>query len=194
MNVDARHNLAWKLNWFRQSELEGSLLLGRMVGAVEDPHLVQRLTGHCAEEAEHSRIWAAVIQQLELPVIRIFRSYQSFYLRHSGPPATLIDVLCFTQIFERRVHRRFHEEMAAPGLPEPARLAFAKMIEDERDHLGWVAAWLKRQPEGDDGLRRYATIDRQVFVELQPFEHCLWRIPGLGRERSEERTAALHES
>jgi hypothetical protein len=54
-------NLAWKLNWFRQSELEGALLLGRMVGAVEDGDLATRLTRHCAEEAGHSQIWNEVI-------------------------------------------------------------------------------------------------------------------------------------
>src|SRR4051812_36041093 len=106
---DQTRNLAWKLNWFRQSELEGSLLLGRMVGTVEDHDLAQRLTKHCSEEAEHSRIWSDVIEELGLPHIRIFRSYQSFYLQKSGPPATLLEVLSFTQIFERRVHRRFHE-------------------------------------------------------------------------------------
>ncbi len=87
MISDAFRNLSWKLNWFRQSELEGALLLGRMVGTVDDPDLIQRLTRHCAEEAEHSRLWADAIAQLDLPAIRIFRSYQSFYLRYAGPPA-----------------------------------------------------------------------------------------------------------
>src|SRR5437016_4974746 len=98
-------NLTWKLNWFRQSELEGALLLGRLVGTVEDGDLAARLTKHCAEEAAHSRLWAGVIRELGLAHVRIFRSYQSFYLAHSGRPATLLEVLCFTQIFERRVHR-----------------------------------------------------------------------------------------
>ncbi len=191
MNSDPLRNLTWKLNWFRQSELEGSLLLGRMVGTVDDPHLIQRLTRHCAEEAEHSRLWADAIARLDLPTVRIYRSYQSFYLRYSGPPATLLDVLCFTQVFERRVHRRFQEEMVRPDLPEAARHAFAKMIEDERDHLGWVAAWLKHHSQAADGLRRYAAIDRQVFAELEPFEQCLWRIPGLGRERNDSSAVTM---
>jgi hypothetical protein len=194
VNSDSPRNLSWKLNWFRQSELEGALLLGRMVGTVDDPDLIQRLTRHCAEEAEHSRLWADTIARLDLPTVRIHRSYQSFYLRHAGPPATLLDVLCFTQIFERRVHRRFQEELARPDLPEPARRAFAKMIEDERDHLGWVAAWLRQRWEAADGLRRCAAIDRQVFAELEPFEQCLWKIPGLGRESNDSSTATIQQS
>ena len=103
MSADTARNLAWKLNWFRQSELEGALLLGRMVGTIGDRTLAARLTKHCAEEAEHSRLWSEVIAELGLPHVRIFRSYQSLYLRHGGAPSTLLDVLAFTQIFERRV-------------------------------------------------------------------------------------------
>jgi hypothetical protein len=188
MNTAAR-NLAWKLNWFRQSELEGSLLLGRMVGTVEDGPLAAHLTKHCAEEAEHSRLWAEVIGALGLPHIRIFKSYQSFYLEQSGPPATLLEVLCFTQVFERRVHRRFHEELRRPDTPIAARRAYERMIEDEKDHLGWVAEWLRAQPGAPERLRRYEEIDRTVFEALLPFEQCLWAVPGLGARETPEQLA-----
>ena len=173
-------SLAWRLNWYRQSELEGALLLGRMAGLADDAHLCQQLTQHAAEEAEHSRLWATVIETCGLPHIRILRSYQSFYLRHSGPPASLLEVLCFTQIFERRVHQRFLAEAADPGLPEPARLAFARMIEDEQGHLSWVARWLRHQTGASECLRRFQEIDQLVFTELQPYEHHLHTLPGLG--------------
>ena len=179
---DRERNLAWKLNWWRQSELEGSLLLGRLVRLAEDAGLARRLTQHCAEEAEHSRIWADVIEQLRLPHVRIFRSYQSFYLRHSGPPASLLDVLCFTQVFERRVHTRFHAESRAADTPAPARDAYCRMLEDEKDHLAWVAEWLTRQPGADARLEHYRAIDRAVFDELELFANRLWELPGLGRE------------
>jgi hypothetical protein len=178
----ATRNLAWKLNWFRQSELEGALLLGRMVGAVEDQELALNLTGHCAEEAEHSRLWAHVIAELNLPHIRIFHSYQSFYLRKAGPPATLLDVLCFTHIFERRVHRHFHQELRDPETPVPARAAYARMIEDEKGHLAWVADWLRTQPGADDCLAQYEAVDREVLRQLTPYVQRLWVFPGLGVE------------
>lgn len=178
----ATRNLAWKLNWFRQSELEGSLLLGRMVGTVESRDLALRLTQHCAEEAEHSRLWAEVIDELNLPHVRIFHSYQSFYLQQSGPPASLLEVLSFTQIFERRVHRRFHEELREPDTPAPARAAYTRMIEDEKDHLAWVADWLRSQEGAEDCLGHFEKIDRAVFQQLRPFEQRLWEMPGLGCE------------
>jgi hypothetical protein len=185
MNTATR-NLAWKLNWFRQSELEGALLLGRMVGAVHDGKLAMRLTRHCAEEAHHSRLWAEVIETLHLPHVRIFRSYQSFYLEKSGPPATLLEVLCFTQIFERRVHRRFHEELREPATPDAARAAYARMIEDEKYHLAWVADWLRAQAGARDCLRRFEETDRAVFHWLSPFDQRLWAVPGLGRETEQQ--------
>jgi rubrerythrin len=179
---DAERNLAWKLNWWRQSELEGALLLGRLVGTAEDGSLARRLTRHCAEEAEHSRIWSAVIAELDLPHVRIFRSYQSFYLRHSGPPASLLEVLCFTQVFERRVHTRFYAELHSPETPAPAREAYRRMLEDEKEHLAWVAEWLASQSGSNERLEFYRAIDRAVFVEIEPFAHRLWELPGLGRE------------
>ena len=190
MNADALRNLAWKLNWFRQSELEGALLLARLVGSVENAELSARLTRHSAEEAAHSRLWAEVIAELDLPHVRIFRSYQSFYLRYGGAPATLLEVLAFTQIFERRVHQRFHDELRRPETPPAARHAFARMMEDEKDHLAWVAAWLRSRADAPEMLCHYEAIDRAVFAELQPFEERLWAIPGLGHECPTLSTAA----
>ena len=180
--TDTSLNLAIKLNWYRQSELEGSLMLGRITGRVTDPHLIARLTRHCAEEAEHSLIWAETIIGLGLPMLRIRRSIQSFYLNHGAAPASVLEVLCFTQVFERSVHRRFTEELHAAGTPEPARSAFRRMIDDEKDHLCWVAGWLRTQAGAGDCLGHYQEIDRRVAAELKPFESCLWAIPGLRDE------------
>ena len=56
-----RRNLAWRLNWYRQSELEGALLLGRLVRQAREAYLVQQLTKHCADEARHSWLWDRTI-------------------------------------------------------------------------------------------------------------------------------------
>jgi len=185
MNEERRH-LAWKLNWWRQSELEGSLLLGRMVGLATTRELCQQLTRHCAEEAEHARLWSDVITELSLGHVRIHRSFQSLFLEHSGPPRSLVEVLAFTQIFERRVHRRFHEEMRQPGLPPAATRAYAKMIEDEKGHLSWVADWLAKEPQAPAELRRFEAAERAVVAAIRPYEGRFWEIPGLGEESTEE--------
>jgi len=183
---DATRLLAWKLNWWRQSELEGALLLGRLVAHAGDAELCNRLTRHCAEEAEHSRLWTNALAELALPHVRIHRSYQAFFLEHTDAPRTLVEVLAFTQVFEKRVHRRFHEELREPHTPPAARRAYERMIDDERDHLAWVAAWLAQREESDEQLRRFALADRAVFTSIAPFNDRLWEIPGLGTEACEE--------
>src|SRR4051812_47778819 len=96
----AIRNLAWKLNWYRQSELEGALLLGRMVRVAGSGQLIAKLMKHCADEARHGHLWSQCIEELGLPHVRIHRSYQSLFLEQGGTPVSLIEVLAFTQIFE----------------------------------------------------------------------------------------------
>ncbi len=179
---DATRNLAWKLNWFRQSELDGSLLLGRMVRVAGDGELIARLMKHCADEARHGELWSVCLRQLSLPYIRIHRSYQSFFLEHGGTPTSLTEVLAFTQIFERRVHKVFTDELTAPDLAEPARATFETMIHDEREHLEWVHHWLKPKAEAPALLKKYIEIDNHLYACLLPFFSHLWDIPGLGEE------------
>jgi hypothetical protein len=177
----AIRNLAWKLNWYRLSELEGALLLGRLVRHAADAFLVVQLTRHCADEARHAQIWSETIATLGLPVIAIERSYQSLFAHYATPPANVLEVLAFTQIFERRVHKRFNDELASSDLPEPARQAFATMIADERDHLEWVHDWLKAQPGADALIDRYRAIDERIYRDLLPHESAVWAL-GIGHE------------
>jgi hypothetical protein len=175
-------NLAWRLNWYRQSELEGALLLGRMVRAANDSFLVRKLTRHAADEARHASLWADAIAEAGVPTIRIFRSYQSLYGDHGGMPVGMQEVLAFTQIFERRVHKRFTAELHQSDLPAPARNTFEIMIADESDHLEWVLDWLRTQADSAALLQKYQSIDLAVYHEVLPYENRLWEMAGLGEE------------
>ena len=175
-----QRSLAWKLNWYRQSELEGALLLGRMVRQADDAELVRRLTEHCADEARHAWLWTQTLEQLQLPTIRILRSYQSFYMQRGGMPASVPDVLALTHVFEQRVQRQFSEELRDPQLPPPARHTFEIMLADERQHLQWVRRWLEDRPDSAALLARYREIDQHVYDELCLFQNRLWDVPGLG--------------
>jgi bacterioferritin (cytochrome b1) len=180
--MNTRRNLAWKLNWYRQSELEGALLLGRMVRHAGEPALVWHLTRHCADEARHAWLWERTLTALDLPTIRIDRSYQSFYLEATAAPRSLPEVLGLTHIFEQRVHRQFSEELADPDLPAAVRRTFNALMKDEEGHLAWVAQWLSTQPDGEAILERYRAIDEQVYQALRPYRDCIWNISGLGEE------------
>jgi hypothetical protein len=173
-------NLTWKLNWYRQSELEGALLLGRMIRVADDAALILPLTRHCADEARHACLWAECVQELGLPVVRILRSYQSFYTEHGAIPGSVVEALALTHVFEKRVWKQFQNEMSQPGLPDPVRTCLRTLLHDEKQHLEWVHQWLGRRREGSDLLRHFARIDEEVYRALAPFEECIWEIPGLG--------------
>jgi hypothetical protein len=179
---ERRRSLAWRLNWYRQGELDGAMLLGRAVRSAPDAALMASLTRHSAEEAEHSRLWSAAISAMGLPHLRILRSYQSFYADEGALPGDLVEVLALTHVFERRVDRLFRRELADPATPAPVRDALRTMLDDERGHLAWVAAQLRREPRAESLLRRYAEADEAVFRRLEPFRDRLWDLPGLGVE------------
>jgi hypothetical protein len=189
----ATRNLAWKLNWYRQSELEGALLLGRIVRLADSAELIARLTRHCADEARHAQLWSECLAALGLPFIRIHRSYQSLFLDHGGAPTRVVEVLAFTQVFERRVHKRFLDEIKDASLPAAARTTFLTMLQDEKDHLEWVHAWLKRSTETPAVLERYQEIDLAVYRRVLPFEQRIWELPGIGEELSSESRALRND-
>jgi hypothetical protein len=175
-------SLSWKLDWYRQSELEGALLLGKAVRAASDPALIVALVGHAADEADHARQWAQTCQALGGPWVRILRGYQSFYADFGVLPTSLGEVLALTHVFERRVWRQFQQELSSSDWPTVARTTFERLIADERHHLEWVRTWLAGQPDGESLVARYAAIDEQVYARLEPCEYRLWEVPGLGIE------------
>ncbi len=186
-------NLAWKLNWFRHSELEGALLLGRIVRAADDPRLIASLTRHCADEARHAWMWARTIAELRLPMVQIFRSYQSLYWREGAMPSRVVEVLALTHVFEQRVDKQFRIELETTDLPPAAARTYRALIEDEQDHLDWVGRWLERQPDGPALIERYRIIDARVYSEIRESLSAVWEIPGLGRELASVQTEEMHQ-
>lgn len=170
--------LAWKLNWYRQSELEGALLLGKLVQRAREPYLIHRLVEHCADEARHARLWDRTIVRLNLPTLRVRRSYQSFYREEVAPPRSLTEALALTHVFEHRVHRQFKEELQAPGLPLEAYRTLTTLLHDEEAHLDWIARWLERVPRSNDLVRKYSEADERVYDRLRGYGDRLWTIVG----------------
>lgn len=177
-----RRALSWLLNWYRQSELEGALLLGRMVRHADDPLVISELTRHAADEARHAWLWQRTIAQLDLEPVRILRSYQSFYGDEGAMPQRLADVLALTHVFERRVDCEFAEQVCDPALPECVLRTFRALLRDEQRHLGWIGAWLRARPELQPAVDELVDIDRRVAARLRPFRDRLWEIPGLGED------------
>jgi hypothetical protein len=143
---------------------------------------VSRLVRHCADEARHAWLWEGTRACLGLDVIRIHRSYQSFYLESHAAPRSLPEVLALTHIFEQRVHRQFTAEAADPDAPAAMIRTLHALLRDETAHLDWVRLWLEAQPGADEILDRYRAVDDEVYRALLPFRERIWDIPGLGEE------------
>jgi rubrerythrin len=184
--------LAWLLNWYRQSELEGALLLGRMVRVTDDPYVIAELTRHAADEARHAWLWQRAIAELGLASVRILRSYQSFYVTEGAMPQRLAEVLALTHVFERRVDIEFTEQIREGDFPEPAVRTFKALLHDEQRHLSWIAEWLASQTGAPPLVARFSEIDRRVSTGLRPFREHLWDVPGLGEELEEAHVLTAH--
>lgn len=175
-------SLAWRLNWYRHSELEGAMLLGRVTRHATDPYLIHQLTRHAADEARHAWLWARAIDAAGLPTVRIYRSYQSFYREELVLPRSLCEVLALTHVFEQRVERQFTHELSRSELPDPIRRAVRVMLDDEAHHLRWIRDWFAGRSHAAVVLDRYRDADERVVRRLMPFRDRLWEVSGLGEE------------
>jgi hypothetical protein len=165
------------LDFYRASELHGGLLLGALAQRVRDPELMLALTRHGAEEVVHAQLWTETILAVGGQPRPVAETYQRRLCREAGVPATLVQVLALTQVFERRVYRHFTEHLRRPGLHPRVAATLRRMLEEERGHLSWVRRWLdERERRGDDvrgTMRRYAAVDARVYASLT--EELHWR-------------------
>lgn len=162
--------LTW-LNFYRASELHGGLLLGQLVRRVRDPHLILELTRHSAEEIVHAHLWTQTIVAVGGRPRPTRFTYQSRYASELGSRMGLIEVLCLTQVFERRVYRHFIEHARMPGVHAVVRATLVRMVEEEQHHLSWVKAWLDQcrgdaQASARETMRRFTEVDDRVYAEL----------------------------
>jgi hypothetical protein len=159
------------LNFYRVSELHGGLILGQLARRVRDSDLIVSLTRHSAEEVGHALLWAETIVAVGGRLTPGRDSYQARYAALLGTPASPLEILALTQVFERRVYRHFVEHARRPGTHPLVRAALRRMLEEERGHLSWVREWLDSQSRArvDEVaalLRQYAELDARVYEEL----------------------------
>jgi acyl carrier protein len=177
-------NELWLLSYYRESELAGALLMGRLARETDDDDLRVRLTEHCAEEARHAWAWTETILRVGGTPRRVSETYQSRYHAAVGNPSNLLEVLALTQIFERRVVRHFKAHLAWPGThPEVAR-TLQLLIDEEVGHIRWVKDRLDAYAatHGDlvvrEMLDRFQRIDEQVYNGLKEYAECFELVAG----------------
>jgi demethoxyubiquinone hydroxylase (CLK1/Coq7/Cat5 family) len=159
------------LNFYRASELQGGLILGRLVEHVRDPELIVRLTAHSAEEVMHAQLWTETIVAVGGRPRPTSDTYQSRYAAAIGTPASLVEVLALTQVFERGVYRHFVRHLRRAGTHRRVQATLRRMLDDERGHLSWVQEWLGRQTGARRAaipalMRRYGAVDAAIHQQL----------------------------
>jgi acyl carrier protein len=185
--MDISENELWTLSYYRESELAGALIMGRLARETDDDDLRVHLTEHCAEEAQHAWLWTQTILKVGGTPKHVSETYQTRYYAAVGHPTTLLEILALTQVFERRVMRHFRAHLRTPGTHPAVVETLERMIAEEVGHIGWVKARLDRTAREKgahivaDVMRRYTEVDRRVYAELMQYRDRAAELFGGGR-------------
>ena len=167
--MEISENDLWILSYYRESELAGGLVMGRLARETDDDDLRVHLTEHCAEEAHHAWLWTETILKVGGTPKRVAETYQTRYYAEIGMPASLLEILTLTQVFERRVIRHFRAHLKWPNVHPAVADTLHRMIEDEVGHLSWVKDRLDRYAaeRGEavvaETMRRFTEVDERVY-------------------------------
>jgi acyl carrier protein len=182
--LEISENELWLLSYYRESELAGGLLMGRLAQETDDDDLRVRLTEHCAEEAGHAWAWTQCILRVGGAPKKVSETYQSRYHAAVGNPTTLLEVLVLTQVFERRVVRHFRAHLSWPGTHPEIKRTLQELIEEETGHIRWVKdrldayAAANGQAVVDEMMERYKRVDEEVYNGLKQYAHCFDQVVG----------------
>ena len=91
--MEISENDLWILSYYRESELAGGLVMGRLARETDDDDLRVHLTEHCAEEAHHAWLWTETILKVGGTPKRVAETYQTRYYAEIGTPTSLLEIL-----------------------------------------------------------------------------------------------------
>ena len=182
--LEISENELWLLSYYRESELTGALLMGRLARETDDDDLRVRLTEHCAEEARHAMAWTECILKVGGAPKKVSETYQTRYHAAVGNPTNLLEVLALTQIFERRVVRHFRAHLSWPGTHPEIKRTLQQLIDEEANHLRWVKDRLDDYgaAHGEivvkEMMARFKRIDEEVYDGLKPYANSFAEVVG----------------
>jgi len=164
----------WVLNLYRNSELHGALLMGRLARSVSEADLLVNATRHCATEARHAAILSDTIVAVGGSIDPKVPTIQEQYSARGGVPAALVDLLVLSEVLERRVLTRYRAHVNEPNIHPIVRQSLQAILhemEEEHDgeHAGWIDRALERLPhetvEAAEG--KWRAVDEAVVAELE---------------------------
>ena len=164
----------WILNLYRNSELHGALLMGRVARSVSDTDMLVHATRHCATEARHAAILSECIVTAGGTIDPKVPTIQERYSTTGGMPAALVDVLVLSEVLEHRVLTRYREHLSQPGIHPAVRASLEEILremeeEHGEEHAGWIDAALEKLPEEavEAAEQKWRAVDETVVTELE---------------------------
>ncbi len=176
-------NELWLLSFYRHSEIQGALFFARLSQSLPTGAVQCDITRHFADESQHARYWTDCITQLGGTPLKLSNAYQDKYFKAAGIPASLMEVLAITQVFEVRAIRQYGLHLKIPHLHPLIQDTLMKIMQDEKWHLSWVDAALKDMEAqyGQEAIaaaiKKYRQADQEVFAETLK-EHAA-RMPAI---------------
>jgi hypothetical protein len=171
MQVTERES--WLLNFYRNSELHGALLMGKLARNFSDPELLMNLTNHCATEARHAALLTETIAEVGAPVNPRSETIQNWYAAEGGLPKQLVDLLVLSETLERRVLASYRAHLDRPDVHLRVRTTLARILhemqeEADGEHAGWIQRTLQRQPRSqvEAAEAKWREVDERVAAAL----------------------------
>jgi hypothetical protein len=161
----------WLLNLYRNSELHGALLMGRLARSVTSPDVLVGATRHCATEAHHAALLTEVIAKLGGAIDPSTETIQMHYAQDGGIPKDMVDLLVLSEILEARVLMSYREHLQRSDVHPNVRRTLQRIIHDEEAHSGengWAEQFIAGMPPEQVAATRakWRDIDEKVAEQL----------------------------
>jgi len=181
--------LAWEWNWIRQSLIEDAVRFASMGGEAQDSEFAEFLTELGASGLKSASQLSRAIRDAGLSHVRVLKPLQWFYRRHIENPGSEVETLALARVTQWRLLRRMGDALESKTLPVGLEETVQQVVNSGRQTIERLTLWLESASDGEDRLKQYREVDREVIYELRPFEEDLSKIPGLGRESLEKAPA-----
>jgi hypothetical protein len=173
----------WLLNLYRNSELRGALLMGRLAKMSGEGAVLTGATRHCATEAQHAAVLSELITALGGTVNPRGETIQDHYAKAGGIPKELVELLVLSEVLERRVLLSYREHLQRQDVCLEVRRVLQNIIREEQEHSGkegWAELYLAHRPaaEVQAAREKWHRIDQKVATDLHTFLEETFRARG----------------
>jgi hypothetical protein len=163
----------WLMNFYRNSELHGALLMGRLARTLPDRALLVHATRHCATEARHAALLSEAIVEAGGAIDPAIRPVQEHYSAAGGVPKALVDLLVLSETLETRVLATYEGHLRRGDVHPAVRRTLESILQEMQakhgaEHAGWIESALATlpDPEVESARARWGGLDASVAADL----------------------------